>query len=68
VSAKQIVGMSFFKDLTKNFEQLSATLGGDKKKEKIPEAQQQQQGSYGMTGHCRLFPGSKQVNVFLTLL
>lgn len=42
--------MSFFKDLTKNFEQLSATLGvGDKKKEKkeekAPEAQHQP--SYG---------------------
>jgi hypothetical protein len=62
--------MSFFKDLTKNFEQLSATLGGgDKKKEKVPEAQQQQQqGSYGMTGFCGPFPGLKQVNVFLTLL
>lgn len=38
--------MSFFKDLTKNFEQLSATLGMDKKKEKVPETQQQQP-SYG---------------------
>jgi hypothetical protein len=37
--------MSFFKDLTKNFEQLSSTLGGDKKKEKALETQQQP--SYG---------------------
>lgn len=42
--------MSFFKDLTKNFEQLSATLGvGDKKKEKKEEKapESQPQPSYG---------------------
>jgi hypothetical protein len=48
--------MSFFKDLTKNFEQLSATLGGgDKKKEKVLETQQQP--SYGeLTRYRRLRP------------
>lgn len=47
--------MSFFKDLTKNFEQLSATLGvGDKKKEKKEEKAPgpQSQPSYGGLHRC----------------
>lgn len=44
--------MSFLKNLTKNFEELSATLGvGDKKKEKAPEPQQQ--SSYGESTFSR---------------